>query len=55
LEILVLPRSLSNDQGELPSEKEAKMIDAMLVSSIDHGVTPPLASLHEPSHPLELH
>ncbi len=28
-------------RGELPSEKEARMIDAMLVSSIDHGVTPP--------------
>lgn len=28
-------------KGELPTEKEAKMIDAMLVSSIDHGVTPP--------------
>jgi hypothetical protein len=28
-------------KGELPSEKEAKLIDAMLVSSIDHGVTPP--------------
>ncbi len=28
-------------KGELPSEKEATMIDAMLVSSIDHGVTPP--------------
>ncbi len=28
-------------KGELPSEREAKMIDAMLVSSIDHGVTPP--------------
>jgi citrate synthase len=28
-------------KGELPSEKESKMIDAMLVSSIDHGVTPP--------------
>ena len=28
-------------KGELPSEKEAKMVDAMLVSSIDHGVTPP--------------
>jgi len=28
-------------KGELPSEKEARMIDAMLVSSIDHGVTPP--------------
>jgi citrate synthase len=27
--------------GELPSEKQAKMIDAMLVSSVDHGVTPP--------------
>jgi citrate synthase len=28
-------------KGELASEKESKMIDAMLVSSIDHGVTPP--------------
>lgn len=28
-------------KGELPSERESKMIDAMLVSSIDHGVTPP--------------
>jgi len=28
-------------KGALPSEKEARMIDAMLVSSIDHGVTPP--------------
>jgi len=28
-------------KGELPTEREAKMIDAMLVSSIDHGVTPP--------------
>jgi len=28
-------------RGQLPSEKEAKMIDAILVSSIDHGVTPP--------------
>lgn len=28
-------------KGELPSEREAKMLDAMLVSSIDHGVTPP--------------
>jgi citrate synthase len=28
-------------KGELPTEKEARMIDAMLVSSIDHGVTPP--------------
>lgn len=27
--------------GELPTEKEAGMIDAILVSSIDHGVTPP--------------
>jgi citrate synthase len=27
--------------GELPSDKQAKMIDAMLVSSVDHGVTPP--------------
>lgn len=28
-------------KGELPREKETKIIDAMLVSSIDHGVTPP--------------
>ena len=28
-------------KGELPTEKEARLIDAMLVSSIDHGVTPP--------------
>lgn len=28
-------------KGELPTEKEAKLIDAMLVSSVDHGVTPP--------------
>ncbi len=28
-------------KGELPSEKEAKMVDAILVSSVDHGVTPP--------------
>jgi citrate synthase len=28
-------------KGELPNERETKMIDAMLVSSIDHGVTPP--------------
>ena len=28
-------------KGELPSQEEAKMLDAMLVSSIDHGVTPP--------------
>jgi citrate synthase len=28
-------------KGELPSEKEARMLDAMMVSSIDHGVTPP--------------
>jgi citrate synthase len=28
-------------KGELPSEGEAKMLDAILVSSIDHGVTPP--------------
>jgi citrate synthase len=27
--------------GELPTEKEARLIDAILVSSIDHGVTPP--------------
>lgn len=28
-------------KGELPRDEEAKMLDAMLVSSIDHGVTPP--------------
>ena len=27
--------------GRLPNESEAKMLDAILVSSIDHGVTPP--------------
>ncbi len=27
--------------GRLPNEKEAKLIDAILVSSVDHGVTPP--------------
>ena len=27
--------------GELPTEKQARLIDAILVSSIDHGVTPP--------------
>lgn len=28
-------------KGKLPSYNEGKMIDAILVSSIDHGVTPP--------------
>ena len=28
-------------KGELPNERETKMLDAVLVSSIDHGVTPP--------------
>ncbi|MFQ5884318.1 MAG: citryl-CoA lyase [Thermoplasmata archaeon] len=28
-------------KGELPGKKEGKMIDAMLVSGIDHGLTPP--------------
>ena len=28
-------------KGELPSENVGKMMDAMFVSSIDHGVTPP--------------
>jgi len=28
-------------KGELPSEKVGKLIDAILVSSIDHGATPP--------------
>jgi citrate synthase len=30
-------------KGELPDEKTGKMIDAILVSCIDHGVTPPSA------------
>jgi citrate synthase len=30
-------------KGELPDEKVAKLLDAMLVSSIDHGATPPSA------------
>jgi len=28
-------------KGELPRDEEAKMLDAMLVSSVDHGATPP--------------
>jgi citrate synthase len=28
-------------RGELPDERKAKMMDAMFVASIDHGVTPP--------------
>ncbi len=28
-------------KGELPGQNEGKMIDAILVSSIDHGATPP--------------
>ncbi len=28
-------------KGELPTEAEAKMFDAILTSSVDHGVTPP--------------
>ena len=28
-------------KGELPGEAEGRMIDAILVSSVDHGVTPP--------------
>lgn len=28
-------------KGELPDKAEAKMMEAMLVSSVDHGVTPP--------------
>lgn len=28
-------------KGELPNEKEAKLFDAILTSSVDHGVTPP--------------
>ncbi|MFC1555017.1 citryl-CoA lyase, partial [candidate division KSB1 bacterium] len=30
-------------KGELPSENVGKLMDAMFVSSIDHGVTPPSA------------
>lgn len=30
-------------KGELPDQKVAKLLDAMLVSSIDHGATPPSA------------
>ncbi len=30
-------------KGELPSENAGKMLDAILVSSIDHGATPPSA------------
>lgn len=30
-------------KGELPDEKTGRMIDAILVSSIDHGATPPSA------------
>jgi len=28
-------------RGELPGEAEGKLLDAILVSSVDHGVTPP--------------
>ena len=28
-------------KGELPNESEARMIEGMLISSIDHGITPP--------------
>ncbi|MDP2960285.1 MAG: citrate/2-methylcitrate synthase, partial [candidate division Zixibacteria bacterium] len=28
-------------KGELPNSKESKMMEAILVSSIDHGATPP--------------
>ncbi len=28
-------------KGELPSQSEARMMDAILTSSVDHGVTPP--------------
>lgn len=30
-------------QGSMPDEKQARMIDALITSSIDHGVTPPSA------------
>ncbi len=38
-------------KGELPSEKEGKLFDAVLSASIDHGVTPPsaLATLNSAS------
>lgn len=28
-------------KGEIPSENDAKLLEAILVSSVDHGVTPP--------------
>jgi citrate synthase len=28
-------------KGDLPSENEGKLLDAILVSSVDHGITPP--------------
>jgi len=28
-------------KGELPDEKVGRLIDAVLVSSVDHGATPP--------------
>ena len=28
-------------RGRMPDDKEAQMIDALITSSIDHGVTPP--------------
>ena len=30
-------------KGELPNQAEAKMMEAVLVSSVDHGITPPSA------------
>ena len=37
--------------GELPSPAIARLMDAILVSSIDHGATPPSAlSAREPLH-----
>jgi citrate synthase len=30
-------------KGELPTKEQGKLMDAMLVSSVDHGVTPPSA------------
>src|SRR5438045_4411882 len=30
-------------KGEMPDEKTARLMDAILVSSIDHGATPPSA------------
>ncbi len=48
LDELMVKRSFSDMvflmlKGQLPSENEGKILDIMLVSCIDHGVTPPSA------------